>query len=304
MAKGFKAGVGGGVALNFKVVGNPQPEAPRENTIWVNTDVPIGVWYFSATQPENMAEGEVWFRTGTSSSTAFNALKKQNIMVYPLQAQQYINGALVDVTAKIYQDGAWQSVLVPAEYQAVEYIEGTGTQYINCDVAPKINFSFDAVMAFTQDTAALAGLYKSSGGYGYRVEFIGRDNKFGLFVNNAEASVSTKFIDETVVAGTMTHVHYEQGSKYQKMTVNEKSVEYATTASAVDTFTLLRYRGGSTTVDHGRIGNVVVYNDGELVRDMVPCYRRADSVAGMYDRIDGRFFVNAGSGTFVVGADV
>ena len=100
-------GGSGGAALNFKVVGNPQPENPRENTIWLNTDVPIGAWYFSATQPENLAEGDVWFPVGTSSPVEFNALKKNGIQVYSLSAKQYVDGALVAVTAKIYQGGAW-----------------------------------------------------------------------------------------------------------------------------------------------------------------------------------------------------
>lgn len=97
----------GGAALNFKVVGNPQPASPRENTIWLNTDVPIGAWYFSATQPENLNEGDVWFPVGTSSSVEFNALKKNGIQVYPQSAKQYVSGALVDVTAKSYQNGEW-----------------------------------------------------------------------------------------------------------------------------------------------------------------------------------------------------
>lgn len=108
MAKGFKHGGGGGSnPLNFKVVKNPQPAAPGENTIWVNTDIDIPAWYFSATQPENLNEGDVWFSTGTSSPVEFNALKKNGIQVYPTSAKQYVSGALVDVTAKSYQGGAW-----------------------------------------------------------------------------------------------------------------------------------------------------------------------------------------------------
>jgi len=38
-------------ALNFEVVGNPQPENPKENTIWVNTDTEITSWYFGANEP-------------------------------------------------------------------------------------------------------------------------------------------------------------------------------------------------------------------------------------------------------------
>lgn len=106
MAKGFKHGSGGSKPLNFKVICNPQPETAKENTIWVDTDR-IHNHYFSATQPENMAEYDVWFPIGTSSTVEFNALKKNGIQVYPMEAKQYISGALVDKTAKSYQGGKW-----------------------------------------------------------------------------------------------------------------------------------------------------------------------------------------------------
>ena len=109
MAKGFKAGAGGGAPLNFKVVGNPQPASPKENTIWLNTDKKITSWAFRVTQPLNPAEGMVHIPVGTSSVGAFNALKKNAIFVYPIFAKQYINGAWVMVEAKIYQGGAWVS---------------------------------------------------------------------------------------------------------------------------------------------------------------------------------------------------
>lgn len=100
--------VGGGVPLNFKVVDNTTKTAnPPQNTIWVNTDTPITRWYFSAAQPEGMEDGAVWFLTGVSSFAEFNALKKNGILVYPLKANQYISGALVDKTAKSYQNGEW-----------------------------------------------------------------------------------------------------------------------------------------------------------------------------------------------------
>lgn len=97
-----------GGALNFKVVGGTaQPNSPRENTIWVNTANNITGWYFSARKPENLTEGEVWFATGASSDVAFNALKKNDVHIYPVKATQYVNGELKDVTAKFYQGGEW-----------------------------------------------------------------------------------------------------------------------------------------------------------------------------------------------------
>ena len=99
---------GGGAGLNFKVVGGTsQPTNPRENTIWVNTSTTITDWVFSATQPES-ATGRVWISVGTSSTVEFNALKKNEIQVYPFAAKQYVSGAWKNVTAKSYQNGAWR----------------------------------------------------------------------------------------------------------------------------------------------------------------------------------------------------
>lgn len=47
-----------------------------------------------------------------------------------------------------------------------------------------------------------------------------------------------------------------------------------------------------------------LWNGNSLIRDMYPCYRKSDSVAGMYDAVNDVFYTNAGSGTFVVGPDV
>lgn len=98
---------GGSGGLNFEVVGGTsEPSSPKENTIWVDTDR-INNYYFSATQPENMVNYDVWFHVGTSSPVAFNALKKNEIRVYPLSAKQYVNGALVAKPAVSYIGGNW-----------------------------------------------------------------------------------------------------------------------------------------------------------------------------------------------------
>lgn len=54
------------------------------------------------------ASGQVWFQTGTSAPAAFNALKKNNITVYPISCKQYVSGAWTSKTAKTYQSGAWK----------------------------------------------------------------------------------------------------------------------------------------------------------------------------------------------------
>lgn len=111
MNGGGSAGAGTGAGLNFKVVGGTSaPSNPAENTIWVNTSTAITGWTFSATEPENPAEGMVWITTGAYSPVEFNALKKNGIMVYPMDAKQYVGGAWVDKTVKIYQGSVWKGL--------------------------------------------------------------------------------------------------------------------------------------------------------------------------------------------------
>lgn len=105
---GYIEGIDQCSSLNFAVVGGTeQPIDPKENTIWVNTNKEITSWIMDANQPENLTEGMVWISAGTSSTVAFNALKKNGIQVYPLSAKQYVSGAWVDVTAMSYQGGKW-----------------------------------------------------------------------------------------------------------------------------------------------------------------------------------------------------
>lgn len=106
-----------GVELNFTVVGNPQPENPGENTIWVNTDV-ISGWVFDTEQPEVASEGMVWFHIDRSGPVSFNALGENNITVYPTSAKQYVGGAWVNKPAMIRRNGEW------SEFATWLYING------------------------------------------------------------------------------------------------------------------------------------------------------------------------------------
>lgn len=100
-------GFGGASPLNFKIIGNPQPETAKENTIWIDTEKITG-WIFSATQPETANPGNVWIKTGISSSAPFNALKKNGIILNPLTAHQFVDGQWADTASKIYQGREWK----------------------------------------------------------------------------------------------------------------------------------------------------------------------------------------------------
>ena len=115
MAKGFKMGDASS-PLNFKVVGNPQPVTPKENTIWVSTDVAITSYIFDTTQPTNPTEGMVYLGLATSTDVEFNAIKKNGINLRPASCKQYAGGTWLPMNAYIYIDGNWVQFAKATDY--------------------------------------------------------------------------------------------------------------------------------------------------------------------------------------------
>lgn len=61
---------------------------------------------------------------------------------------------------------------------------------------------------------------------------------------------------------------------------------------------------GSGACMNGKLYSHQHISSGVIVRDFVPCYRKADSKPGMYDLISKTFFTNDGNDDFSVGANV
>lgn len=103
-----------GISLNYEVVGGTTaPTNPKENTIWINTDVAIGEHQFSYTQPttridgSTLQAGDIWLQTAETTKYNFNALKKNELYLHVKNIYQLINGGWQEAVASIYQNGAW-----------------------------------------------------------------------------------------------------------------------------------------------------------------------------------------------------
>ena len=57
----------------------------------------------------------------------------------------------------------------------------------------------------------------------------------------------------------------------------------------------------STGISGSRVYWCKIYDAGKLVRHFIPCCRKSDNVIGMWDTIHGKFYTNAGTGTFTKG---
>ena len=53
-----------------------------------------------------------------------------------------------------------------------------------------------------------------------------------------------------------------------------------------------------------KISRAKLWQSSTLVRDFIPCYKKVGSVPGFYDLINGKFYENKGTGTFVLGPSI
>lgn len=108
MGEAFLYGNGGQGALQLRVLGGQTaPEHPREGTVWVKTTEKITGWAIGAEVPENPADGTVWIFSGQKGSVACNVLRKNQITVFPGQAQRYTGGKWENAEASLYTGGTW-----------------------------------------------------------------------------------------------------------------------------------------------------------------------------------------------------
>lgn len=118
---------GTGAGLNFKIVGGTtQPASPKENTIWVNTDLEITGWGFDTEPADYLTTGGVWIKTGTNGNVELNALKKNGICIYPQSCMQWDGTKYVSKDVKVYKNGEWLALKIWFLQGGEQYRDATG----------------------------------------------------------------------------------------------------------------------------------------------------------------------------------
>lgn len=188
---------------------------------------------------------------------------------------------------------------LPSEYQEVEYIESTGTQYINAslslynesnhkivfDVTPTEFFNYNTLWGSTYDNDTFEGWIYWDGLLAMRYNWVryGDDN----LVN-----VGTRYLIEVEKSGT-TLIKRVNNIEIGTGTVNEITTDAD----------FLLFLSGS---DYGKYKtySCKLYKANEMVRNFVPCYRKSDNEIGMYDLVNRVFYTNQGTGTFLKGNNI
>lgn len=123
----------GGIDLNYEVVGGTTAPTTfkKENTIWVNTDVEITGHAFEYNAPNYLTTSDIWIQTDIDKApVSFNAIKKNELMVYPARLKRWDGNGWKSLGGALYQGGmatlvySAGEVIFPDQYSTLT--KGTG----------------------------------------------------------------------------------------------------------------------------------------------------------------------------------
>lgn len=200
-------------------------------------------------------------------------------------------------------------VELPDTYQQVEYIKSTGTQYIT---TPAMFMPIDDVETeFSYDGSDKQDKYPISAQpwgssiqrrYAMGVHNGGQSNPY-FTCGYGNTGTSTTYLQPLTLADALMHkwTYKNKIFKIEDLNISRdvSSISYNTGSN---NYVYLFY--GEAGTNESTIKYYKHFRNGVAVVNLIPCYRKADDVIGMYDVANGVFYTNAGSGTFLKGADI
>ena len=201
-------------------------------------------------------------------------------------------------TVGVYVNGIVETIGIRKElasgYTELEYIETTGTQYIDTDIKPDADYDVETVFT-TPNTLSNGSLF---GNQSADVLLYLSSNTFSVYNNNSNKGALTPTISANAqysvklsVVGTSATISGDLTGTFSGLTITgTRNI-------------LLGANYSSNVTDFGKFKyhSMKITKSGVLVRNLVPAKRNSDSVLGMYDTVNNQFYTNAGSGTFGAG---
>lgn len=183
---------------------------------------------------------------------------------------------------------------LPTGYQEVEYIESTGTQYIDTGVSYNDNIITELkITAINVENSIFICQKKGWSWNQYGIQF---------YYNNIVSTLtsSATYLYNNVVLNEEFEIKVYP--LLSKVIINNNEYNQRFNVSDNSNICLFDYSRASNNIS--RLHFCKIYNNETLVRNFVPCYRKSDSVIGMFDTVSETFFTNAGAGDFGKGNNV
>ena len=194
--------------------------------------------------------------------------------------------------------------LLPIEFQEVEYIESTGTQYIMIGEVQMSNIIAEIQYpGYPNNCEVIGGMNgtANNGRLGLGIDssslnfYFVYGNKSGLNSGKKADSKKHKYNLNILDSDNKTAELYIDNVYSYSIKADEVSNPLY--------FTLFAYTGWGKTIPNLFSNCRIYYFELEGQKKLYPCYRKSDNVKGMYDVINNRFYTNQGTGDFSKGND-
>ena len=198
--------------------------------------------------------------------------------------------------------------LLPYEYQQAEYLETDGNQYIDTGLVPENGFGFfiDLMPLTNVDTTSASckamGATKRNGGFwgGVEISTYATTNggQMTWFAKNKWYDPGFKSYTRVQLSNINNHYYSSTGKDYQ--------TPYITASEIYGTLYLLSINNDQGVIPGAgsRLWLCKLYNNDDVVANLVPCYRKADEKPGMYDTVRKIFLTNQGTNEFDIGPEI
>jgi len=182
---------------------------------------------------------------------------------------------------------------LPYDYE-VEYLESSGTQYIDTGVYPDSTYTFDTDVTLLNNGSTTLWGCRRSGSY---------DSLNSQCYLNFNPSNGYKHI---YLFSTSVRLPDNWKSNFMPVLNTMYSLRGITVVPTMSVMTypitLFAFNMiGDINPSTSRIGSFTAYSNGVKVCDMIPV--RVGQVGYMYDKVSGQLFGNVGTGSFILGSD-
>lgn len=210
----------------------------------------------------------------------------------PLTLPKCKQANLVDY--KVYGNSVQK--LLPSEYQEVEYIESTGTQYIDLQYTLKsLKLKVNMTASKTSGTTEEAWFSMPP-----MLEFgTSSDGRMFFYISGIGSANDVRNIN----LNTWYDIEFGTTENDKYLIVNNEETRTTGVIQALK-LNMYLFRYDERYYANIKLKKTKIYDDNILVRDLIPCYRVSDNVIGMYDLVNGVFYTNAGTGTFLKGNNI
>lgn len=192
------------------------------------------------------------------------------------------------------------------QYTVLNYIQNSGTQYLNLGFVPVASNEWSYELDYT-DVSGGGSNYVMGSRVGSSTIYFGVTGAvatLSIFVANQNLQLNNYRVAGRRYNVKATYKPDGSGTSYLKnvTTGQEYTGEQTATLSGATANVCLFALQGSNIHTGMRVYSLKIYKNGDLFMDLIPAKRKTDNVLGMLDKVSGNFFTNAGSGTFAAGA--